>query len=178
MKMIQLKPELFLMGGLVACIGNDEIQCIRLALAETPKRRARINVHQNSTDTLHEMFIAIERGSYIRPHMHLNKIESFHLVEGEVSVVIFNQLGDISQVVELSRSDASKSFFYRLSAPFFHTLIIRSEILIMHEVTNGPFNENETIYAEFAPSADNVFDAELYMANLEVRASQHQEQVY
>lgn len=174
---MQLRPDLFVTEGPVSYIGNSEIQLIRLALSKTPNRRARINVHKNSADTLHEMFIAIERGSYIRPHMHPNKVESFHLIEGEVSVVIFNKLGDIYQIVELSKSDASKSFFYRLSAPFFHTLIIRSEILIMHEVTNGPFNEHETVYADFAPSADNSIDAERYMSTLEVRVAEHQEQV-
>ena len=175
MKLIQLRPELFVTEGHISSIGNSEIQCIRLAIADTPKRRARINVHNNSTDTLHEMFIAIERKSYIRPHKHPNKTESFHLIEGEVSVVIFNQLGGINQVVELSKSDASKPFYYRLSAPLYHTLIIKSEILIMHEVTNGPFRESDTVYADFSPSEDNTLDFERYMETLEALVVKYQE---
>jgi hypothetical protein len=45
-------------------------------------------------------------------------------------------------------------------------LIVRSDLLVMHEITNGPFRPADTIYASFAPdeldaSAAKAFQIEL-----------------
>ena len=52
---------------------------------------------------------------------------------------------------------SGKTFYYRLSEPIFHTLIIRSEILVFHEITQGPFLREQTEFAEWAPE---VYDPE------------------
>ena len=39
-------------------------------------KRIRICTHSDDKDKLHEMFIALSRSTYIRPHKHYNKSES------------------------------------------------------------------------------------------------------
>jgi hypothetical protein len=46
---------------------------------------------------------------------------------------------------------SGKKFFYRLSGPIYHMLVIRSDFLIFHESTEGPFNREDTIFPEWAP---------------------------
>ncbi len=87
--------------------------------------------------------------SYIRPHKHPGKSEAFHIVEGEVDIVVFKDDGEIDQVVPLGRPGGGRSFYYRMSKPFFHTLIIRSDLLIVHEITNGPFRPQGTDIRRF-----------------------------
>jgi hypothetical protein len=43
-----------------------------------------------------------------------------------------------------------------MSQPFFHTLLIRSDILIVHEITNGPFVREGTRLAPFAPAESDT----------------------
>jgi len=117
--------------------------------------RIRINIHHQDDDLLHEMFIAIRSDSYIRPHKHLNKTESFHIVQGDVDVVIFEDDGTILDMIELS-SNGKKAFYYRLPQSIFHTLMVKSNIVIIHEITNGPFVQNDAIWSDFAPTNSDL----------------------
>lgn len=154
MNLITKTTEVFLAKGPVTSIGYQDIAFLRKALTGNAKGRVRINLHPDNDDPLHEMFIAIRQDSYIRPHKHPNKSESFHIVYGEVDVVIFKDDGDIHQVIKLAANSSSKAFYYRMSKPFFHTLVIKSELVVVHEITNGPFVKDGTIFATFSPTEE------------------------
>lgn len=156
MNLIAITPEVYRAPGPVTALGDSELALLREVVVTSARGRVRINLHPDNNDLLHEMFIAIRADSYIRPHRHAGKSESFHLVEGEADVVVFDESGDITQVVALRGNGGAR--YYRLSAPFFHTLVIHSPLLIVHETTNGPFDPNATEFAAFAPadSADPV----------------------
>ncbi|HSW70685.1 MAG TPA: WbuC family cupin fold metalloprotein [Gammaproteobacteria bacterium] len=155
MQFIKKSPEIYLSQAEIVTIGQKEIDFLKVAIKETPQKRVRINLHPSNDDGLHEMFIAIEKGSYIRPHKHPNKSEAFHAVYGAAKIVIFTDEGGIKEVVDLAVETPGKPFYYRLSKPYFHTLLLQTELLIIHEITNGPFIPGGTIYASFAPSGNS-----------------------
>ena len=175
MALVQKSPDVFLAEGPISTIGSSELDTLKAALKASAKRRARINTHPDGEDTLHEMIIAIEPGSYIRPHKHPGKSEAFHIVEGEVDIVVFKDDGEIDQLVRLGAPGSGRSFYYRMSQPFFHTLIVRSDVLIVHEITNGPFRPEETIFADFAPDDSEPRNFEAYQAELIRRVAALQE---
>jgi cupin fold WbuC family metalloprotein len=152
--LIKKSLDVYSAPGPIASIGQKEIEYLRSELKGNVKGRVRINLHPDNTDTLHEMFIAIRPDSYIRPHKHPNKSEAFHIVYGEVDIVIFKDCGSIQQIVPLAAGSSSKAFYYRMSKPFFHTLMVKSDLLVVHEITNGPFESHGTDFATFAPSED------------------------
>jgi cupin fold WbuC family metalloprotein len=157
--LIKKSTEVYMAPGPIASIGPDEIAFLRREVAENAKGRVRINLHPENADTLHEMFIAIRPDSYIRPHKHPNKSEAFHIVYGEVDIVVFEDDGSIKEIVPLAASGGKKAFYYRMSQPYFHTLIIRSDLLVVHEITNGPFIKDGTLFGSFAPHEDDGLDA-------------------
>lgn len=162
MNLERKSPEVFLAKGPIAAIGTEEIAVLKAAADKAPKGRVRINMHQSGDDRLHEMFIAIRPDSYIRPHKHPNKTEAFHLVYGAVDIVVFEDDGQIREIVRLGAGDVARPFYYRMSEPFFHTLVIRTDLLVVHEITNGPFEPSGTVFASFAPEDSNVADATAY----------------
>jgi cupin fold WbuC family metalloprotein len=166
MKLLQKSSEVFLAEGPIAAIGVAEIEVLKSALAKSPKGRVRINAHLDDDDRLHEMFIAFRPDSYLQPHMHPSKTESFHIVYGAVDIVVFEEDGRIRQVVPLGAGNPKRAFFYRMSKPFYHTLVIRSDLLVIHEITNGPFQPSETVYASFAPAASDAAAVAAYQAAL------------
>ncbi|HEX5126618.1 MAG TPA: WbuC family cupin fold metalloprotein [Rhodocyclaceae bacterium] len=149
--LVEKSPDVFIAPGPIASIGAAEIELLKDALARSTKGRVRVNLHPDAADTLHEMFIVLSRDSYIRPHRHAGKSEAFHVVYGEVDVVIFEDDGSLREVVKLGEGMPDRAFYYRMSQPFFHTLNIRSELLVVHEITNGPFVQGGTEFAAFAP---------------------------
>ena len=151
----RINDEVFVAKESIVVLGDEELTFIRKQASSNPRQRARICAHRNSGDPLHEMFIALSRQTYIQPHRHRQKSESFHIVDGEVDVVLFEDDGAIHEVIPLGSFGSGRAAFYRLDSLRYHTLVIRSEFLLMHEVTNGPFDRRLTEYAPFAPGEDN-----------------------
>ena len=150
--LIKKTSEVYLASGPIAAISSAEINFLRQKVVDNRKGRVRINLHQDNCDPLHEMIIAIRPDSYIRPHKHPGKSESFHIIYGEVDIVIFEDDGTIRELVSLSAIDKEKAFYYHMSKPFFHTLVIYSDLLVVHEITNGPFVKDDTKFGIFAPA--------------------------
>jgi len=171
MRLRKKSDEVFVAEEGIIDLGDEALALVKRQAAASTRRRARICAHRDGSDPVHEMLIAISADSYIHPHRHLAKAESFHIVEGEVDVVIFDDAGGIDRVVALGASGTGRSFFYRLSESRYHTLIIRSKMLVVHEVTAGPFERAGTVNAPFAPGEDEPARATAYMLELAGRVA-------
>ncbi len=163
MRLRKVDDEVYVADEPIVRIGPGEIAFVKEQARKSQGRRARICAHASNDDALHEMIIAISSDSYIHPHKHIGKSESFHIVEGEVDVAVFDEGGAIVDVIELGAIGSGRKFYYRLSKSAFHTLLIRTELLVVHEVTNGPFDRNQTVLAPFAPFEDQADQARDYM---------------
>jgi hypothetical protein len=49
-----------------------------------------------------------------------------------------------------------------------HTLIVRSEFLVFHETTNGPFNREDTIFPLWAPEEKEAEQVIGFIESLEI----------
>ena len=113
------------------------------------------------------MLIVHTRNTYVRPHKHLNKSESFHLIEGSVDVVIFDEAGGVAEVIRMGDFASGRRFYYRIEQPAYHTLLITSDVLVFHETTNGPFRREETIFAPWAPEEQDQIARTGFLARLQ-----------
>ena len=106
------------------------------------------------------MIIVHNKSCYVRPHKHKNRAESITILEGEVDLVLFENDGSIAKVIRMGELHTNKIFFYRLSNSIYHMLIVRSEYLIFHEATEGPFSKNETVFPNWSPveESDGLVD--------------------
>lgn len=127
-------------------------ELVRAAAAE-PLRRSRICLHRSPDDLTQEMIIALWQDSYVPPHRHLGKSESFHIIRGALDIVFFDDAGQITRVVSLAEAGGIKPFVYRLSADYWHTVLVRTEVAVFHETTTGPFSKTHSILASWAPAA-------------------------
>jgi cupin fold WbuC family metalloprotein len=140
----------------VAFLADDARRC--------PARRSRLCAHPGPDDRLHEMFILLDGGTYVRPHRHRGKSESFHVVEGELDVVLFHGDGTVRDVVRMGEYATGKTFYYRLADDLFHTVVVRSKHALIHETTNGPFERSDTGFAPWAPEEHEAGAAEYLRA--------------
>lgn len=159
----KINDEVFIVQDDIVRLDKQAVEFIKAKAIANERGRARICAHRNATDTLHEMIIAIRSDSYIRPHRHHNKIESFHLIEGRADVVILDGHGKIEDVVRLG---GEHCFYYRLSTPRYHTLLIHSPLLVIHEITNGPFDPQASDFADYAPAEEEDVTVKFFLKNL------------
>src|SRR5579864_1112978 len=138
MKWIQQNSEIYQAQSNIVKINSQDISKLKNTVLETKNKRVRICAHQNSDDVLHEMLIVIAKSSYVRPHKHINKSESFHMIEGQLDVIIFDDEGNILEIIPMGNPASGENFFYRLSTDHFHSLVIKSDFVVFHETTNGP----------------------------------------
>ena len=136
-------------------MSRREIEFLKERVKAAPRGRVRLCAHRSNDDLLHEMIIVLSGQTYIRPHKHLQKSESFHVIEGTVDVVALDDVGKILEVIQLGALTSDRQFYYRISQPTYHTLLIRSDLLVIHETTNGPFKQGDAVFAPWAPEEGN-----------------------
>lgn len=139
-------------------INKKVIDFVKNKASSNIKKRARICFHQDINDPIHEMVIAASKEGHVRVHRHNGKSESFHMIEGEMDVVIFDDDGGVKEIIEMGDYASGKKFYYRLSKDAYHTVVVRSEYAIFHEITNGPFDKKKTVYAPWSPEEDDEKD--------------------
>lgn len=160
-------PEVLYTDEVVTKVDRHSIEEIRRLAAQNSRKRARLCAHDTVENSLHEMLVVHGRGAYVPPHKHLGKTESTHIIEGIIDVVLFDEEGRIADVIHMGDYASGKIFYYRMANPLFHTLIIRSDVLVFHETTNGPFDPNDTLFAPWAPKDEDTNAVDNYMAAIE-----------
>lgn len=138
-------------GGVVKVRAPDLVDVVRRG-TRGPRGRARLCAHARTADPLHEMLICLAGGTYVRPHRHRGKSESFHVIDGELDVVLFRDDGTVGEVIPMGPYPSGRVFFYRLSEPSFHTVLVNTPFALIHETTNGPFDPEGTEFAPWAPA--------------------------
>lgn len=145
---------------------KDDIDHLIQLAKKTPRKRIRYCSHSSSQDSLHEMFIVHPKDAYVRPHMHIDKIESMLVLDGEVDYVMFDNDGRVEKKVSMGVFGSSKPFYQTIRKEKFHSLIIRSEWLVFLEITEGPFDKSDTIFADWSPLEINKDDVNKFMKKI------------
>ena len=117
--------------------------------------RARICTHTSDKSPVQEMVIAFTRETYVHPHRHIEKSESFHVIEGELAVVFFDDSGRETSRIELGSYGSDRPFFFRAEGQKWHTVLIHSDIALVHETTVGPYEKDVRLLAPWAPEMND-----------------------
>jgi cupin fold WbuC family metalloprotein len=152
----------------VVAIGTRDLLELKSSAASAQLRRARLCLHSSEDDVVHQMVIGVWEDSYVRPHRHPGKIESFHIVEGRLSIVIFDTAGRITNVTVLEAG--GDTCIYTLRKPLWHTVVPLSEYVAVHEITNGPFRKGEAEEAPWSPETGDRGGVRSFLATIRATA--------
>ncbi|TAN54768.1 MAG: cupin fold metalloprotein, WbuC family [Rhodospirillales bacterium] len=167
MKFRKVNDEVYYTTESVTKVGWDVVAWLKEKASGNPRQRVRLCTHPDSDDLLHEMLIVHARNAYVRPHRHPTKSESFHMIEGELSVLIFSGDGSVQEHIGMSSQHPDRPFYYRLSKPLYHTVVPHSDFVVFHETTNGPFRREDMEFAPWSPAEDaDPAAQQAYLANL------------
>lgn len=164
-----MKIAVFYNTDAIVEVRDDWYEKLKRHAFEGSQKRARLCLHHSPDDPLHEMIIVFHRDTLVRPHRHRGKSESFHVIDGELDIVLFDDNGRRTRVISMGRFGSGKPYVYRLSEPVWHSVIVRTEYAAIHEVTNGPFRVEENDFAPWAPEEPGALRAFLDAAAAEPR---------
>ena len=164
--MREISEEIFYPDENIVIANSKAIDFLKKKSAMNKRKRARLCTHQDTNDLVQEMLIVHTKGNYVRPHKHLNKSESLHVLEGSGDMIFFDENGKVTRVVEMGDYLSGKIFYYRIAEPIFHTLIVNSPVIVFHEATKGPFDRSDTIWADWSPEENDSEKVREYMNKL------------
>ncbi|WP_319243046.1 WbuC family cupin fold metalloprotein [uncultured Propionivibrio sp.] len=107
--------------------------------ASSPRGRKNFNFHGDNADPAHRLLNAIEPGSYIVPHRHLDaaKDETILVLRGVLGLVIFDDDGAVVQAARLSATGTVCGV--DIPHGVYHTVFACAPGTVMFESKGGPF---------------------------------------
>ena len=144
-------------------LGVEMIKSIK-RMAFKKKENIRVNLHSSPDCTYHDMIIFQWKGTYVRPHKHLDKVETCHMIEGEQEYILQNELGEVTSNEKLS---ADGNVIYRINNNTYHTSYIFSDYVIFHESKRGPFiPKGDSVFLKSSPTEEDFAKSQSYMHQL------------
>lgn len=141
---------------------DDAVRMSRSA----PRKRMIAPLHRSLDDPVHRMLNAIQPGSYMRPHRHLDppKPEAWIVLRGRLLFVTFHDDGKIDRHLVLAAG--SGQFGVDLVPGRYHTLAALAPDTVIYEVKSGPFDPaTDKSFAPWAPE-EGTDAADAYLQDL------------
>ena len=114
--------------------------------------RANHNVHVDLDAPVQRLFIAIEPGSYVRPHRHpeMEKWEFFMVVRGRIAALLFDAEGKVLQREVLTPEGPVHGF--EIPPATWHCVAALESGSVFFEVKQGPYvSLSDKDFAAWAP---------------------------
>jgi cupin fold WbuC family metalloprotein len=120
-------------------ITAELLESVSREARESPRRRKNFNLHQMS-DPVHRLINALEPGTYIRPHRHLDpsKAETAIGVRGRIGVVFFDDAGNVTVFRQIAPSGAQCGVEVPPGA--WHSFVALEEGSAFFETKGGPYS--------------------------------------
>ena len=162
----EVAPGIYYANGPLVAADGAVVSLLKQAARENPVRRARLCAHSSPDATQHDMLIVSHRETYVAPHRHRGRTETMVVVEGEADAVVFDENGAVTERLRLGAAGSGRTFFYRMPPQRFHSLRVRSELLVFLESTVGPFQPDSTEFADWAPQPHEAEAGRRYLDRL------------
>jgi cupin fold WbuC family metalloprotein len=131
----------------------------------SPRKRMNYNFHKDGDELLQRMLNALEPETYLPPHRHTSQVEIFLLLRGKITVLLFDDFGNIIEVKKLD----PKSGEYGVEIPIgvWHTILVEESGSVIYEIKEGPFVPNVGVeFATWAPEPIESDACALYLSSL------------
>jgi len=133
-------------------IGRELLEKMRVNTTKADRKRTHHNLHPVLEDPVQRLVVAIDPGSYIRPHRHCDpgKWELFILLKGSAIILLFDEDGCVTNRMDLSENGPVHAVEIPENA--WHTLAAREKGSILIEIKPGPYALlSDKDYAAWAP---------------------------
>lgn len=142
-------------------LDNDFFNQLITDATQSSRKRSHYNLHKELDEPVQRLCIALNKGTYVRPHHHpkKNKWELMLALKGSVALLIFDKTGTLLERLLLNTNDSISGI--ELTPNTWHTVFPVTDSAVILEVKEGPYTPTEaTDFADWAPveGDDNVED--------------------
>jgi cupin fold WbuC family metalloprotein len=131
-----------------------------------PRLRKNFNFHEADNASCHRLLNALEMGSYIQPHRHLDlhKEETLIVVRGKLGALCFDETGRVTHQVVIEAGGDNVGL--NTPAGVFHSFVALAPNSVIFEAKAGPYAPlTEQEKAPWAPP-ENSPQAQAYFEKM------------
>ena len=130
------------------CISRQQMFILKSLVTIKKIPVFRICMHTNDRADIHEMLMIHTKPTQVGPLKQLKTSLSYHIIEGELVIELFDEKGTKLKDYIVSNSNLNESVntSIRLNAKQFRTVSSVSPFAIFLEVGSGPFQDSDTIW--------------------------------
>jgi len=139
----------------IKVISSDVVTALLDNAAQSERRRAHLNVHEQLDADVQRLFIATQPETYMRPHRHqeAHKWEFFIVLEGKLDLLLFDDSGRLTRRVTLS-ADSNRAV--EVPPGTWHAYVCMARDSLALEVKQGAYlPTSEDDFAPWAPAEKN-----------------------
>lgn len=137
---------------MISVINQASLAELSQAARLSPRLRKNFNFHPSNESLCHRLLNALEPGTYIQPHCHLDreKDETMIVLSGRIGILIFDEQGKLSQ--QLILAAGAENLGITIPAGVFHSMVALTSGAVFFESKAGPYAALlETEKASWAP---------------------------
>ncbi|MEZ5197154.1 MAG: WbuC family cupin fold metalloprotein [Bacteroidales bacterium] len=134
---------------------NNHFNKIVEASTTAPRKRFHHFFNTSPDDLLQSIYIAMQPGTYVRPHKHQSpdKREIFVAFTGRFLILQFDDRGIITDHIILDPT--TNNFSIEIEPRIYHTVFCLAPDSVGIDIKNGPFSPiNDKNFAPWAPKED------------------------
>jgi cupin fold WbuC family metalloprotein len=125
---------------MIKTIDTAKIHEISAQAAASPRLRSNFNLHPELSDPVQRFLNAIEPGSYVRPHRHVEPIpkwELFVVLSGAIAILSFDDAGQVIERVELDALGGNIAA--EIPPSDWHSVVALKPGTVLFEFKQGPY---------------------------------------
>ena len=124
--------------------GSKLINSLKKLSKNNDNCNLRVCFHKSKKDKLQNMMILLNSKSKqsSKIHKHKFKDEVYQIIDGKLKIVVFEKKLKTKKII----LQKGKNLIARIDKNIDHTTIPMTKIVIYHEIRQGPFSGNDSIY--------------------------------
>lgn len=146
-------------------ITEELLDAVTSQAKENPRLRMNYNFHAEMDAPIHRLLNALEPGTYLPPHRHRDKEETYLVLRGSLLAFFYDEAGDVTEKVLLNPSEGK----YGLEIPpcTWHSIVALESGTVIFEIKKGPYSPlSPEDLASWAPAASDAEGAKAFMKRM------------
>lgn len=146
-------------------ISEELLNKVTREAQENPRLRMNYNFHESLDAPVHRLLNALEPGTYLPPHRHVDKEETYVVLRGSLLAFSYDDSGNVTEKICLNPSIG----YYGLEIPAgtWHSILVLESGTVIFEIKRGPYQPiSPEDIASWAPDSSDLEGAAVFMKRL------------
>ena len=118
-------------------ISETLLDNVTRAAQESSRLRMNYNFHESLDAPIHRLLNALEPGTYLPPHRHSDKEETYVVLRGSLWAFFYDDLGNVTEKVCLNPS--AGVYGVEIPAGTWHSIVALETGTVIFEIKSGPY---------------------------------------